>query len=600
MSEEKFIDKTSSNQVISGIYKIENLINHKVYIGQSKNIYKRWQQHKNHAKHEKYKYVLYQAIRKYGIENFSFEILIETYDRNYWEKFLIQIYHATDNKFGYNISLGGDSFNNWTDDMIERMASKHRKFNILCINTKEINYRNGWLKLGYSTHFEKYKDGEGFYYNDIEIHKYKNKFFVKSDNLTNEFIEYCFSQLDNIKIQYEKWLKSKIQKMVELSVKTTKGKPMSESHRQNLTIARNKIKEEPKRSFAKCKETGEIYSIGEWNKLGYFNLKRILDCKDKTCHKLHFIKATKLEYEEFLKNNPNKQENFEKIKNNKIIKEKIYVKCIENGDIYLITDWKKLGYNEIYKVVRGESKSTKNKHFEVVNESDYVEFINNNPNKILTFKNNHNVIYARCIESNEIYTNSEWKLLGYTIVDKVIRGECKSCKDLHFVKATKLEFENYKKEHTTIDEEIINKRENVIKDSVYIKCLETNDILSLSEWKKLGFNNIYNSLNGGHLHKGKHFIRVTKEEYSLYLKKDVSKSDIIERNKPIVIIYEPIYAKCVETSEIYTDSEWRRLGYNHVKYIIEGKRNIEKGKHFIKSTKEEYESYLKQLSSEST
>ena len=95
----------------------------------------------------------------------------------------------------------------------------------------------------------------------------------------------------------------------------------------------------------------------------------------------------------------------------------------------------------------------------------------------------------------------------------------------------------------------------------------------------------------------KHFIRVTKEEYSLYLKKDVSKSDIIERNKPIVIIYEPIYAKCVETSEIYTDSEWRRLGYNHVKCIIEGKRNIEKGKHFIKSTKEEYESYLKQLSS---
>ena len=46
MSEEKFIDKTSSNQVISGIYKIENLINHKVYIGQSVNIYKRWKEHK--------------------------------------------------------------------------------------------------------------------------------------------------------------------------------------------------------------------------------------------------------------------------------------------------------------------------------------------------------------------------------------------------------------------------------------------------------------------------------------------------------------------------------------------------------------------------
>lgn len=32
---------------ISGIYKIENLINHKVYIGQSKDIKSRFNQHKS-------------------------------------------------------------------------------------------------------------------------------------------------------------------------------------------------------------------------------------------------------------------------------------------------------------------------------------------------------------------------------------------------------------------------------------------------------------------------------------------------------------------------------------------------------------------------
>ena len=32
---------------ISGIYKIENLINHKVYIGQSKDINKRWSRHRS-------------------------------------------------------------------------------------------------------------------------------------------------------------------------------------------------------------------------------------------------------------------------------------------------------------------------------------------------------------------------------------------------------------------------------------------------------------------------------------------------------------------------------------------------------------------------
>ena len=38
--------KKVSKLVVSGIYKIENLINHKVYIGQSKDIYQRWYTHK--------------------------------------------------------------------------------------------------------------------------------------------------------------------------------------------------------------------------------------------------------------------------------------------------------------------------------------------------------------------------------------------------------------------------------------------------------------------------------------------------------------------------------------------------------------------------
>ena len=73
---------------ISGIYKIENLINHKVYIGQSKDINKRWSRHRTNE----HNIHLRRAFEKYGIENFSFEILIETYDLDYWEIFLIQIY----------------------------------------------------------------------------------------------------------------------------------------------------------------------------------------------------------------------------------------------------------------------------------------------------------------------------------------------------------------------------------------------------------------------------------------------------------------------------------------------------------------------------
>ena len=62
------------------VYKITNMINQKSYIGSSTRVEKRWQQHKNDAfnsspKNKKYQYPLYQAFRKYGIENFSFEIL---------------------------------------------------------------------------------------------------------------------------------------------------------------------------------------------------------------------------------------------------------------------------------------------------------------------------------------------------------------------------------------------------------------------------------------------------------------------------------------------------------------------------------------------
>lgn len=63
-----------------GIYKITNLTNNKVYIGQSINILKRFRDHKQIAFDKRshcYDYPLYRAIRKYGIENFKFEIIEE-------------------------------------------------------------------------------------------------------------------------------------------------------------------------------------------------------------------------------------------------------------------------------------------------------------------------------------------------------------------------------------------------------------------------------------------------------------------------------------------------------------------------------------------
>ena len=63
-----------------GIYKITNTLNNMCYIGQSKNISKRWNNHKSVYDNENshgYNYYLYRAMRKYGIENFTFEIIEE-------------------------------------------------------------------------------------------------------------------------------------------------------------------------------------------------------------------------------------------------------------------------------------------------------------------------------------------------------------------------------------------------------------------------------------------------------------------------------------------------------------------------------------------
>lgn len=102
-----------------GIYKIENLINHKIYIGQSKQIEYRWKQHIDRSKDLKYKTHLYLAIRKYGLENFKFEIIEEcNIDKlNEKEKYWIAYYDSTNPLKGYNNTNGGEGGGSYKYDI---------------------------------------------------------------------------------------------------------------------------------------------------------------------------------------------------------------------------------------------------------------------------------------------------------------------------------------------------------------------------------------------------------------------------------------------------------------------------------------------------
>lgn len=94
-----------------GIYIITNNVNGKCYIGQSINIKKRWNKHKNDAfcaTSPAYNYPLYMAFRKYGVENFKFEVLEECKKQELEEKEIFYIAkYKSDGENGYNQNKGG-------------------------------------------------------------------------------------------------------------------------------------------------------------------------------------------------------------------------------------------------------------------------------------------------------------------------------------------------------------------------------------------------------------------------------------------------------------------------------------------------------------
>lgn len=94
---------------VSGIYKITNTINGKIYIGRSTNVQDRWVQHIKSALEigTIAKTQLYKEMKDYGIENFSFELL-EKCDKsqlNEKEKYYIALFKT--NEWGLNENSGG-------------------------------------------------------------------------------------------------------------------------------------------------------------------------------------------------------------------------------------------------------------------------------------------------------------------------------------------------------------------------------------------------------------------------------------------------------------------------------------------------------------
>ena len=89
------------------IYQITNLINNKIYIGKTNNIQKRWSNHKNNNDPSM---VIAKAIKKYGIDNFKFEVLLRNLtpdEATQHEQRLIREKKCRVPN-GYNVTEGGE------------------------------------------------------------------------------------------------------------------------------------------------------------------------------------------------------------------------------------------------------------------------------------------------------------------------------------------------------------------------------------------------------------------------------------------------------------------------------------------------------------
>ena len=90
---------------ICGVYKIINTVNGKIYVGSSKDIQKRWYQHKSKLNENQHgNSYLQNAWNKYGSKSFSFEIIEECNPEIQFEReqfYLNELNPFDDN--GYNI-----------------------------------------------------------------------------------------------------------------------------------------------------------------------------------------------------------------------------------------------------------------------------------------------------------------------------------------------------------------------------------------------------------------------------------------------------------------------------------------------------------------
>ena len=181
------------------IYLIKNLVNYKKYIGLTKNsIGERMAKHIQAAKSEE-GFLLHRAIRKYGKESFTIELiedgltLEQAYER---EKFYIEKYNTYfKNELGYNMTLGGENaVQNQGEKNGRSVATDEMRYKaIKLLQETNLTYKEIALSVGYPSLEDKalrnfvgdLNTDKTFTQKNIEYPIRKNQFETRAKGLKN-------------------------------------------------------------------------------------------------------------------------------------------------------------------------------------------------------------------------------------------------------------------------------------------------------------------------------------------------------------------------------------------------------------------------------
>ena len=243
-----------------GIYKIENKINSKIYIGQSVNIERRWKDHKSRIYTEDS--LLHREFQKYGIDNFLFSIVEECKKENLLDKEIFWIdYYDTYNN-GYNETIGGYGIKCYGMKITKEQFFEIKKI----LKESDLTNKN----IG-----EKYNISEtlvsaintGYYWNDL---KTKYPIRIPDD---------CYSYIGKNGITYYRKKDKYCIKCGRKLSKLTKGELCLKCLKHNNSKVKNITREELKKLIRENSflQIGKIFqvtdnAIRKW--CDYYNLPR--------------------------------------------------------------------------------------------------------------------------------------------------------------------------------------------------------------------------------------------------------------------------------------------------------------------------------------